>query len=70
MEFEEKKKCSFKDHLDNDAISYCPNCEIYMCNKCNNTHSNLCPKHNQYNLNQDIKNIFTGLCNKKNIQIN
>ena len=62
MELEENKKCSSKDHLNVEAISYCPKCQIYMCNKCNNIHTNLCPKHNQYKLDQDINDIFTGFC--------
>jgi len=66
MEPKENKKCSSKEHLNNDAKSYCPMCKIYMCNKCDNTHSNLCPNHNQYNIDQDIKVIFTGYCKHEN----
>ena len=66
MEIRENKKCSSREHLNNDAKSYCPMCKIYMCNKCHNTHSTLCPNHNQYNLDQDIKAIFTGYCKNEN----
>ena len=66
MELKANKKCSSKEHLNNDAKSYCPICKVYMCNKCDNFHSNLYPKHNQYNLDQDIKTIFTGYCKNEN----
>ena len=67
MEYnKENIKCSFKDHLNIDAISYCQNCKIYMCNKCINTHSNLFQDHNLYKVDQDIKNIFTGYCKNEN----
>ena len=66
MEIRENKKCSSKEHLNNDAKSYCPICKIYMCNKCDNTHSTLCPNHSKYNLEQDIRTIFTGYCKNEN----
>ena len=50
MEPKENKKCSSKEHLNNDAKSYCPICKVYMCNKCDNFHSNLCQNHGQYNI--------------------
>ena len=46
---------SSKEHLSNDAKSYCSICKIYMSNKCDNSHSNLCQNHGQYNLAQDLK---------------
>ena len=70
MEQKENKKCSSKEHLNNDAKSYCPICKVYMCNKCDNFHSNLCSNHNQYNLDQDIKTIFTGYCKTRIILLN
>ena len=33
-EIKQKEKCFFKDHLNTDAICYCPRCDIYMCKKC------------------------------------
>ena len=62
----QSKKCSLKDHKEIDAISYCQMCQIYMCNKCDNIHLKLCQNHCPYNLNQDIKNVFTGICNEEN----
>ena len=66
MEPKENKKCSSKEHLNNDAKSYCQIGKVYMCNKCDNFHSNLCQNHNQYNIDQDIKVIFTGYCKHDN----
>ena len=66
MEIRENKKCSSKEHLNNDAKSYCPICKIYMCNKCDNTHSTLCPNHGKYNIDKDIRTIFTGYCKNEN----
>ena len=34
----EKKKCSFKEHKDIDAVSYCYDCKVSICNKCKNYH--------------------------------
>ena len=62
---EEQKKCSSNEHLEINAKSYCQKCEIYMCNKCEKIHSGLCPRHNIYNLNENIKEIFTGYCKEE-----
>ena len=37
----QKHKCSFEDHKNIDAIKYCQECNIYLCNKCENLHSGL-----------------------------
>ena len=62
---ESVKKCSSREHLEINAINYCPKCEIYMCNKCEKIHSNLCPNHQSYNVDQDLKEIFTGFCKEE-----
>ena len=31
-------KCSFKEHKNIDAIKYCQECNIYLCNKCEKVH--------------------------------
>ena len=66
----EKKKCSLKEHSEIDAIIYCLECKIYMCNKCKDHHSQLFQNHHIYSLdkkeNNKDKNIFTGLCKEKN----
>ena len=37
-----------------------------MCNKCSNYHSKLCKHHKIISLNQNIEDIFTGLCKEMN----
>ncbi len=60
------KKCSFKKHLENDAINYCIECKIYLCNKCNNYHSELFENHHLVNLDKNLNDdIFTGYCQEK-----
>jgi len=63
---ESKKKCSYKDHKDNDALSYCSKCQIYMCNKCINLHSNLFNDHDLYKLESKFEDVFTGFCKEEN----
>ena len=62
------KKCSLSSHKENDAISFCQECRIYMCNKCEKLHSELFINHNQFKLekDKDITEIFTGFCKEKN----
>ena len=60
-----KKKCSFEEHNEIDAIIYCIRCQIYMCNKCENLHSKLFKNHQTFTLEKDMKDIFTGICNEK-----
>jgi len=61
-----KKKCSLIEHNKNYAISYCQECKIYICNKCENFHSSLFKNHHIYILDKDISEIFTGFCKEKN----
>jgi hypothetical protein len=63
----EKKviKCSLKDHFESDAIVYCQECRVYMCNKCEKTHSSFLKHHHSYNIDKNIEEIFTGLCLEK-----
>jgi len=63
---ENKAFCSSKDHSEINAISYCQKCEIYMCNKCEKIHLEICKNHIPYGLNKDSKNTFTGLCKINN----
>ena len=58
-------KCSFEEHKEINAISFCPECKIYMCNKCENHHSSLFKNHQPYKLNKD-EEIFTGFCQEQN----
>ena len=61
-----KKKCSLKEHEEADAIVYCQECKIYMCNKCNNHHSQLFKNHKQYNLDNNIIQLFSDICKQSN----
>ena len=58
-------KCTSKNHEKIKAIYFCQICKIYICKNCEISHSNLCPNHNLYELNKDIKEIFTGFCQKE-----
>ena len=62
---EKQKKCFTEEHKEIDAISFCQECGIYMCNKCDNTHSSFFKKHHTIKLNKD-EEIFTGYCKEKN----
>ena len=35
---ENSMKCSNKKHSEINAISYCIECNLYLCNKCKNNH--------------------------------
>ena len=58
-------KCSSEDHKEIEAIKFCPECRIYMCNKCDNYHSLLFKSHSTSNINKDME-IFSGFCKEKN----
>ena len=62
-----------EDHVQIDAISYCQECKIYMCDNCSKYHSKLFKNiHHQFKKdinNDDINNIFTGLCKEQNHSI-
>ena len=75
METEEKKKCSNKKHSDLNAINYCSECNLYLCNKCSNIHSEYLETHHINNINDinhssktEINNpeTFSGLCQEFN----
>ena len=57
----QKKKCSYKEHKDINAISYCLECKRYICNKCLNYHQGLFENHHYNNL-----EIFIDICKEKN----
>ena len=46
------KKCSLIDHKENEAISFCQECKIYMCKKCEKYHSELFKYHHAYEINK------------------
>ena len=61
-----KKKCSNKKHSEINAISYCSDCNLYLCNKCTNIHSEYLEIHHIYNLDSNNQEIFTGKCYELN----
>ena len=65
MEDNNKIKCSFKKHEQIEAVIYCQECNIYMCNKCKNHHSELFDFHHLHNIDKNINEIFTGFCKEK-----
>ena len=57
----ETNRCSLNKHRETNAISYCENCKVYMCNKCDNLHSELFEAHNKYKIdkeNQEISSLY------------
>ena len=62
---ENKQKCFNKSHKEINAIIYCQICKVYLCNKCENFHSQLYPGHLVANSDKDITDIFTGFCKEK-----
>ena len=55
-------KCSSKDDKDIEANTYCGECNIYMCKKCEQFHSKLFSMHQIYNVENKNGNIFTRFC--------
>ena len=61
---ENQIKCFTEEHKEIDAISYCPQCKIFMCNKCLNYHKELFENHQLINLDKNNNEIFIDLCKK------
>ena len=63
----EENKCPIEEHKGMNIIKFCPECRIFMCNKCENLHSILFKNHHPYNINiNKDEEIFTGYCKEKN----
>ena len=58
-------KCSSSKHAEIDAVSYCPECKKYWCNKCLNFHTEIFEDHKTINLNQKNE-IFIDKCKEEN----
>ena len=65
----EKIKCSYKEHFEIDASTFCNECKVYMCNKCDSFHSKLLQNHHSVRLNKKDEEIFTGLCKEEKHQL-
>ena len=61
-----QKKCSNRKHSEINAINYCPECNIYLCNKCSNNHIDILENHLVYNLDNNTPEIFVDICNEPN----
>ena len=61
-------KCYNEDHPNTEAVYYCIECKISMCQDCELLHSKLFKKHNRIALdkNKNTSEIFTGFCKEKN----
>ena len=60
------KKCSSEEHKEIEAIIFCPECQIYMCKRCENIHNTLFKNHHAYNIEKNInEEIYTGFCHEK-----
>ena len=62
----QKNKCSFEEHADTNANTFCKKCEIYMCNKCENYHSKLFKNHKNFLLNNNEEDIYNEFCEEEN----
>ena len=60
------KKCSNKKHSELNAISYCLECNLFLCNKCSNHHNEYTDTHHINYLSKNNQEIFTGLCQELN----
>ena len=61
-----KKKCSSKKHSEIDAVNYCQECRLFLCNNCLNFHSEIHDNHILYNLDKDLNDIFIDICKYEN----
>ena len=62
---ENNKKCSSKNHI-RDAISFCTECDLYMCIQCLKSHSELFQNHHKYDLNEENQDFHSCICQEPN----
>ena len=61
------KKCSFEEHKNIDAVDYCSECDIYICEKCKDYHRFLIENHHNKKLvNKENNEINNELCYENN----
>ena len=58
-------KCSSKIHQEVNAICFCQECRLYLCEKCQQIHWELY-NHKKININENQKDVFTGFCKEPN----
>ena len=60
------KKYTNIDHREINAIIFCCECRIYMCNKCEKSHSDLYKNMHENKMIKDIntEDMFSGICNE------
>ena len=62
-----EKKCSLEEHSNMNSNSFCQECGIFMCIKCENHHSHLFKNHHLIKLNENKnEDNFKRIYNKKN----
>ena len=59
------KKFDSKKHEKINAISYCRDCRLYICNKCQIIHEESY-NHCLINISNDKDDVFTGICHEVN----
>ena len=64
MKSDKNKKCSFNEHKNIDAVSYCQDCKIYICTKCLNYHKGFFDNHLILDLVNKTEN-FIDICEEK-----
>ena len=61
-----KMQCSLQSHDNENAIKYCKECNIFMCNQCLFYHSKLFLNHHLIDLSGENVNIFDWFCKEEN----
>ena len=60
-------KCSADEHSTIDAVKFCQTCNLFLCNKCDQSfHSKLFSSHKVKNLNKEKKGEFIDICKESN----
>ena len=52
------EKCSSINHKEIEALSFCNDCNLYMCNKCEKLHSELFQNKNHNQIKLEKEKIF------------
>ena len=65
------EKCASINHKEIDAISFCGECKLYFCNKCDKFHSEIFQNHYTIKLEKgkNIGELFTGFCKENSHKV-